>query len=58
MSEVKILVRCVDKTVFPIDPVTLKPLRCGTYDAYCYSDPESDTIYIDHSDWCLQRSEK
>jgi hypothetical protein len=48
------LVRCVDRTVFPIDPVTLEPKRCGAYDPWCYTDPEPGIEYIEHSEWCLR----
>ena len=47
----KTYVRCYDRTVFEIDPVTLNPKTCGYYDAYCFIDPKPDVIYIEHYDW-------
>lgn len=52
MSRVR--VRCPDRMVFPVDEETLEPLRCGSYDAYCYSDPEPGVEYIEHAEWCLR----
>jgi len=46
------LVRCVDRTVFEVDPVTLEPNGCSVYDAYCYTDPEQGVRYIEHAEWC------
>lgn len=54
----KTLVRCVDKSVFEINPITLEAKSCSCYDAYCYSDPEKDVKYIEHSDWVKQRNEQ
>lgn len=54
----KTKVRCVDRTVFEVNPATLEPLRCGTYDAYCYTDPEPGVEYIEYADWCLERNKK
>ena len=51
-------VRCVDRTVFPINRETLDPISCGCYDAYCYSDPRSDVDYMEHSEWCRERNKK
>jgi hypothetical protein len=45
------LVRCEDRTVFPVNPVTLEPLSCGWYDPYCYCDPELGVRYIEHTTW-------
>jgi len=38
--------------VFEIDEKTLEPKHASVYDAYCFIDPEPNTIYLDHSDWC------
>ncbi len=54
----KILVRCEDRTVFPIDPTTLEALSTGYYDAYCYTDPEPNVNYISFSKWCTLRNEQ
>jgi len=35
---VKTFVRCNDRTVFEIDPITTEAKTCGYYDAYCYSE--------------------
>lgn len=53
MSE--IWVRCVSRTVFPVDPVTLEAKNCGTYDAYCFSDPEPDVTYLTPEEWMRLR---
>ena len=47
----QLYVRCLDKMVFPINNKTLEPLRCSTYDAYCFSLPDDEREYIDLSDW-------
>jgi len=48
----KTLVRCcVDKTVFEINPITTEALSCCTYDPWCYSDPRTDVIYMEYSEW-------
>lgn len=49
------LVRCADLTVFPVDPVTLEPLACATYDHWCFSDPKPDVTYINYFDWLKQK---
>lgn len=54
----KTLVRCDDRTVFPIDPVTLEALSTGYYDAYCFNDPEPDVVYISFNEWCRLRNEQ
>jgi hypothetical protein len=41
--------------VFEIDMLTLEAKTCSYYDAYCYSDPEPDVKYIEHSEWCKLR---
>ncbi len=47
----KTIVRCVDRTVFEVDPITLEPKRASCYDAYCYTDPEPNVRYIEHAEW-------
>jgi len=54
----KTYVRCYDRTVFEINPDTLEPKSCGSYDAYCFIDPEPDVIYIEHNDWVLLRNKQ
>ena len=53
----KLKVRCVDRTVFEIDRETLEPKNTGSYDAYCFSDPEPDVEYMSHSEWSLKHQE-
>lgn len=53
---VKTLVRCNDRTVFEIDPITLDAKSCGFYDAYCYTDPCPDAVYISQSEWTRLRN--
>lgn len=50
----QVLVRCGDKMVFPINPVTTEALSCGYYDPYCYSDPRKDVEYMEYSEWLRQ----
>lgn len=50
----KTFVRCNNRTVFEIDPVTTEALTTECYDAYCFSDPRTDVIYISYSDWLKQ----
>ena len=51
----KTFVRCsTDRTVFEIDPTTTEALSCGVYDAYCYSDPRTDVVYVEYHDWLSQ----
>jgi len=45
-----IIVRCVDRMTFPVDPATLEPLACSCYDAHCYSDPEPAPL-MSCSEW-------
>lgn len=54
----KVLVRCDDKTVFPINPDTLEALSTGYYDAYCFTDPESNVQYISYSEWTRLRNKQ
>ena len=54
----KTLVLSNDRTVFPIDPVTLEALSTGYYDAYCFNDPEPGVVYISFSEWCRLRNEQ
>lgn len=51
----KTKVRCSDRVVFEIDPVTLEAKTCSYYDAYCYSDPERDVEYMEYATWCLKK---
>lgn len=46
-----LLVRCLDKTVFPIDRFTYEPLSCGWYDAYCFTDPDPAVDYMSKTEW-------
>lgn len=54
----KTYVRCPDKTVFEIDSETLNAKTTGFYDPYCYSNPLSDVIYIEHSEWVKLRNKQ
>ena len=49
----KTVVRCPDRMVFEVNPKTLDPIRSSCYDAYCFSDLEKDTEYIEYYDWLL-----
>lgn len=51
----KVMVRCVDKNVFPVNPDTLEPLSCGAYDPWCFSDPEPGVKYVEHFDWTKKK---
>jgi hypothetical protein len=53
--ELKLKVRCLDRTVFEVNRDTLEAKSCGSYDPYCYSDPEKDVEYMEHSEWCLKK---
>ena len=54
MKETK--VRCSDRTVFEVNPVTLDAIGSRMYDAYCYVDPEHDVEYIEYGDWVSRRN--
>jgi hypothetical protein len=43
--------------VFEVDRETLDPKNTGSYDAYCFSDPEPDVEYMSHSEWSLKHQE-
>lgn len=49
------LVRCEDRMVFEIDPVTTEAKSCSHYDAYCFLDPRKDVEYMSYSDWLKQQ---
>jgi Fe-S-cluster formation regulator IscX/YfhJ len=53
----KTLVRCNDRMVFEIDPVTKEARSCSCYDAYCFSDPRTDVTYIEYFEWLNHCSE-
>ena len=53
-KKVKTIVRCPDRMVFEIDPVTLNSKQTSRYDAYCFTDPLPDVKYISHGEWCRQ----
>ena len=53
----KLMVRCVDKMVFEINPTTLEPKTCSYYDAWCFSDPDKNVKYINHAEWCKMSME-
>jgi len=46
-----LLVRCVDKTVFPINRVTYEAESCGWYDPYCFTNPDPDVDYMSKAEW-------
>ena len=52
------MVRCPDRMVFEVDPVTLKAKTCSYYDAYCFADPEPGVTYISFSEWCNLRNKQ
>ena len=52
----KIVVRSSDLTVFEVDPASLEPKRCSTYDPYCFSSPESGVHYIEYAEWVQYKS--
>ena len=52
----KTMIRCLDRMVFEVDPVTLKAKTCSYYDAYCYTDPQPDVLYIEFGEWALRQS--
>lgn len=54
----RLAVRCPDRTVFAVDRTTLDPLNCGSYDAYCFTDPAPDTEYISYSEWVTLRNQQ
>lgn len=49
------MVRCLDRTVFPVNRNTLEAMSCGYYDAYCYTDPKKDVDYLEYTDWLNQK---
>lgn len=53
-----IIVRCLDKMVFKVNPETFEAKTCSYYDAYCFSDPLRDAVYIDYHDWICLRSDQ
>lgn len=52
----KVKVRSEDRMVFEVDPITLGAKTVSYYDAYCYTYPEPDTIYLEYYDWTRRRS--
>lgn len=57
----KTLVRCNDRMVFEIDPITTEARSCSYYDAYCFTDQRTDVTYIEYSEWlnhCNKRWKK
>lgn len=54
----KIKVRCEDRMCFAVNPKTLEPLACSTYDAYAFSDPDREPLEtIDYGEWCRRKDE-
>lgn len=47
------VVRCSDRMVFEIDPITFDAKHCSRYDAYCYTDPSPNVNYIEYSEWIV-----
>jgi hypothetical protein len=43
---------------FEVDPVSLNPISCRQYDAYCYTGPPPGVQYIEHAEWTRQRWDK
>jgi hypothetical protein len=55
----KIKVICNDLMCFPVNPTTLEPLSCESYDAYAITDPDSEPVEtISHSEWCKRRDKQ
>lgn len=52
-----IMVRTVDRMVFPIKRGTGIPTGCSVYDPYCYSDPDLNVEYMEYNDWLKYRGE-
>lgn len=46
-----------DLMCFPVDAETLKPLKCGCYDPWAWSDPEPGE-HISIGEWNLRVSKK
>lgn len=53
----KLKVRCVDRMVFEVNRETLEPKNTGCYDAYCFTDPETDVEYMSYSEWSLKHQD-
>lgn len=52
-------VRCpASRMTFTVHGPTLEPKGCSVYDAYCYTDPEPDVVYIEFSEWIKLRQEE
>lgn len=52
-----LVVRCVDRMIFKISRTTGEAISCSVYDPYCYSDPDLNVEYMEHTDW-LKLKEK
>ena len=55
---IKTVVRCNDRMIFEIDPITLDAKECSYYDAYCYVDPKPTINYIEYSEWVGMRNKQ
>lgn len=51
-----LMVRSKSRFVFRIHKTTGAAITCGSYDAYCYSDPDPAVEYISYMDWCIMRN--
>lgn len=54
----KVMVRCNDRTVFEINPVTYEAKTCSTYDPWCFTEPESGVKYLSYTEWLNKLEEK
>lgn len=53
----KIKVIGSDRMCFPVDPKTLEALACSIYDAYAYTDPDTDPVEtISFGEWTTRRN--
>lgn len=54
----KLVVRCIDKTVFPINSITFEAESCGWYDPWCFSDPDPKYDYMSKTEWDAKQNER
>ena len=58
LADRPLVVRCVDRMVFRVNRITYDAVECGTYDAYCFTDPHDDVDYISHAEWLQMLDEQ
>lgn len=54
MTARRVIVRCVDRSVFEVNPDTLAPHGPAVFDPWCYTRPIPGVEYLDHAEWCLE----